>query len=519
MFKWYNRKRKYYYGYYDKDNRVYYNEDSNKWVSRLNNKVIIEKYIRYEFSCYDDKKIVLDFGWSNIDRVGKYLFLIFKKSVERYKRYGDKWVYLDKINDEIKLLGNGKSKEIVNRLIELRLIESKSNRERYGKKIRLYKLNDGFFNCERRRVYIRNSKVIDLLNKRYNNLDNDDFIKWEIESCKKLNVIDDEKGRLRVIMRRLRKRIDSDDKELEYDYVGVRRKKEINLEWSEDRIDDYVKRCEINFDLLKSDILSVKEGGIEGDMFRKDKFGGRIYNVVCNKEKEFRSFLRLGKSNLVEIDMRNGYISLLCRVFKGIRGDIGINKFDNKIKEIVGNENGNDFLDMYEEVCFKGKDRIDFYEYVGISRLGMFGKVDKDERKYIKGLVLYLLNGKVDFSLKKRFIDEKYNVEELGEKIFGVSGWSCLKKIKSVELEKWEFYGFKSYLNMSKLLMSMEVIVMKSRWKELIKKKINYISLFDGFLVSRNEEDKVMNLMNGDFGIDNCISFRVDKVYNKKKFI
>ena len=174
---------------------------------------------------------------------------------------------------------------------------------------------------------------------------------------------------------------------------------------------------------------------------------------------------------------------------------------------------------MYEEVCFKGKDRIDFYEYVGISRLGMFGKVDRDERNYIKGLVLYLLNGKVDFSLKKRFIDEKYNVEELGEKIFGVSGWNCIKKIKSVELEKWGYYGFKSYLNMSKLLMSMEVIVMKSRWKEIIKKKINYISLFDGFLVGRNEEDKVMNLMNGDFGIDNCISFRVDKVYNKKKFI
>ena len=67
--------------------------------------------------------------------------------------------------------------------------------------------------------------------------------------------------------------------------------------------------------------------------------------------------------------------------------------------------------------------------------------------------------------------------------------------------------------------MSMEVIVMKSRWKELIMKKINYISLFDGLLVSRNDKDIVMDLMNGDFGIDNCISFRVDKVYNKKKFV
>ena len=40
---------------------------------------------------------------------------------------------------------------------------------------------------------------------------------------------------------------------------------------------------------------------------------------IDNKEKEFRRYLRLDDWNLVEIDMSNGYISLLCRVFKGIR--------------------------------------------------------------------------------------------------------------------------------------------------------------------------------------------------------
>ena len=127
-FDWYDRSRKNSMGDY-KDG-LYYNEDTNKWGSRKFNRVIVEKYIRYEFSCYDDRKIVLDFGWSNIDRVGKFLFLIFKKSIEKYKVYGNRYVYVDKINDEITLLGNGKSKEIVDRLIELKLIWVKISSKR-----------------------------------------------------------------------------------------------------------------------------------------------------------------------------------------------------------------------------------------------------------------------------------------------------------------------------------------------------------------------------------------------------
>ena len=49
--------------------------------------------------------------------------------------------------------------------------------------------------------------------------------------------------------------------------------------------------------------------------------------------------------------MDNGYISLLCRVFKGIRElRRGKSKFDDKIKEIVGDCDGDDFLDRYEDM-------------------------------------------------------------------------------------------------------------------------------------------------------------------------
>ncbi len=148
-FEWYNRDKKYKYGDYVKG-KGYYNEDSNKWVSRLNNKIIVEKYIRYEFSNWDDKKILYEFGFNKVDRVGKFLFLIFKKSIEKYKRFGSRYVYIDKMNDEISLLGIGEYKYIVNRLIELRLISKRINRVRFGKGIRLYKLNDIFFERYRR---------------------------------------------------------------------------------------------------------------------------------------------------------------------------------------------------------------------------------------------------------------------------------------------------------------------------------------------------------------------------------
>ena len=54
---WYSRNREFKYGDYDKSTKLYYNEDSNKWVSWLGKKQIIEKYIRYEFSCFDDREI------------------------------------------------------------------------------------------------------------------------------------------------------------------------------------------------------------------------------------------------------------------------------------------------------------------------------------------------------------------------------------------------------------------------------------------------------------------------------
>ena len=77
-YKWYSRNRLYEYGYYDIKKKKYYNEDSGKWVSRLNKKVIEEKYIRYEFSYWDEREIEKEFGYELVERIGRFLFLLYK---------------------------------------------------------------------------------------------------------------------------------------------------------------------------------------------------------------------------------------------------------------------------------------------------------------------------------------------------------------------------------------------------------------------------------------------------------
>ena len=509
---WYCRDRKNKYGDYNKSIKKYYNEDSNKWVTKLNKKTIEEKYIRYEFSCFDDREIEKHFGWSNIDRVGKYLFLIYKKSLVVRKMYDKDYVYLDKMSDEIRLLGYDYYRGIVDKLKELKIIKIKTNKKVYDKSVRLYKLNDEFFSCDKRRVFIRNSKVISLLDRRIKSTLNDDFIGWEIDSCKKLNLEESKTGLYRLISIRLRDKMISEEKKLDWDFIGKREKEKISKGWSDEKRVEYILQCERNFELLKTDILSLKEGGITNDMFSYDDFGGRFYNILNNKEKEFRNLLKLGLNKLIEVDMINGYVSLLCRVFKGItelkKGD---NPFDDRIKEIVGDENGDEFLNMYEDICFgKGK-RIDFYNYVGLKSFGLKG-MDSDSRDYIKGLILYTLNGKIEFSSDKKFIENKYTIDELGERVFSKGGWRCIQKLKNTSIDfkiGKTNYGYIQYKNMSKILSFMEVTIMKDIWRKLISNKINYISLFDGLLVSSIDKELVLELVNNNISnINSCIKFK-----------
>jgi len=70
-------------------------------------------------------------------------------------------------------------------------------------------------------------------------------------------------------------------------------------------------------------------------------------------------------------------------------------------------------------------------------------------------------------------------------------------------------YGYIQYKNMSKILSFMEVTIMKDIWRKLISNKINYISLFDGLLVSSIDKELVLELVNNNISnINSCIKFK-----------
>ena len=405
---------------------------------------------------------------------------------------------------------------------EIGIIDLRYGKGKFGKVKVEYKLNFQFFenDCYRRVVFIRNSRLIKFLDNWYGkNVLNDKYLKYEVNVGKRLSVEYNEGGLNMVLEKRLNRVKNAEYYEKDWDYLSNKERKRKNIGWSNDRVNEYLNKGRISFELLKLDIESVKYGGLNFRGYSSDEnFSGRISNIINNKEKEFRKFIKIDGENVVEIDMVNGYVSLLYRVMLGIRDlEYGVSSFDDKIKDVVGDVNGNDFLDKYK-LCFGGKkeERKDFYSLVGLE----FGKIEwivgEDERSYIKGLVLYLINGEISDGRRKRYLDGKYSYDEMMIKIFGKGGYSVINRIKESSIDfKFgkSFYGYERFKNMSKVLMFMEVRVMKSIWDELIKRNISYVSLYDGMLVKKKERDDVMVLVNkvliNEF---DCIRMKVKEI-------
>lgn len=273
----------------------YWNSDSSKWVGNKIKYDIVEKYIRYEFSVYDDREIRRDFDYSLVDRVGKFLFLIYKKCVEIKRRNNDKWVFIDSKEIE-SLLGVNVYKERLKKLVKKGIVERKFGKiSSYGKNVYLYRQNDGFFSdeCFRRIVYIKNSEVIRYLDNRFEKIVNDDeFIKYEIECSKSLLIDVDDKGLKRLVEKRLSSKIESDLERKEYGFISKKKLKWIDREWDDKRVNEYKRDFYKSCEILKSEVLSVKENGVDYGMWIRDDFSGRLKNIVNVKEREFRKVLK-----------------------------------------------------------------------------------------------------------------------------------------------------------------------------------------------------------------------------------
>ena len=150
---------------------------------------------------------------------------------------------------------------------------------------------------------------------------------------------------------------------------------------------------------------------------------------------------------------------------------------------------------------------MDYYKYVSVS-LGELELFD-NSRGYIKELVMYILNGKRDFSKDLRFVNGKYDYDEIGKILFGERGFECIEKLKNTDIDfkkGRKFYGYKRYLNISKMLMSLEVMFMEVKFRKLMSEGIRYLNIYDGLIVSSVDVNRVLDIMNEEVLEDNVNS-------------
>lgn len=498
----------------------YYNSNTGKYVTRKYEWMGIpvpKRFIRYEFEVFDDVDLIECFGLKLYERVSSFISYIYRKSFIQIN--SNTHIYVSN-KDLSELLGENSYRGIILKLKELKHISVRSGkRSKYdaNKRLMYVELNSKFFNSIKRVRYVQNRQLYNSLLRRVGNseLTKDRYIQYELEviKCLELNpkYSKDDIVNLRLNNKLNQLRVDYQN----LDLLSNRESKSVlkNLcikgdSWVENYRKVYQSGIEREYDFFIDSLESLKLGEYEGLLF-KDEFSKRMYNPLNLGFKELRKLVLLDGEPLVELDIKNSNISFLYLVLLILNDEVsikgkGIEELRDKLGGIV---NGDEFINMYRSSILEGND--DFYSEVG-KALYRKEDIDSTERKYVKKLVLKGLNTNALF--EKDF--DKYGLDYDGfmKLVFGVKAYRFIEYIKSHNLFNTHYDGNKlSFLelheNMSKLLMRIEVIVIKILLDRLIKEGVKYINLFDGIMIKGSDVDKVMDIINEEMGVFRCIRF------------
>ena len=104
----------------------------NEEIQEENKK--IEKYNEEEEKINEgEREIEKEFGYELVERIGRFLFLLYKKGIELEKRRGNRWVYVDSSKICNGILSS-RYIEIIKRLRKLKVIDIKYGVGKFGKK-------------------------------------------------------------------------------------------------------------------------------------------------------------------------------------------------------------------------------------------------------------------------------------------------------------------------------------------------------------------------------------------------
>ena len=500
----------------------------------------------YEFECYNLIDIENDFGkrkW----RIGKFLDLLYRKRIRiRGNDDGDYlsvkgFVYVS--NKDIDgILGISHSKDSIKILVDKGLIfkddsGNKRNRFNYNKMLSFFKLNDEFFNCNKKKIEIENSvfnRFLDKRNKRIEEefikkYENDDLLLWEKYCCvnSDLNIqcLDE------VIDLRVENKLNEMNEKLSWDFVGIKMKDRINKNLND--IESWKNKYRIDkkneYDIIVDDLNYLKSNKFNDldNVFKRDGYGKRLYNCYSRVIREYRKYIKIDNEEVVELDIKSCFLSLLYVFIKRLNSDIDddlIIDVKKKLTELDGSfesRNGIEFVNKFKSIfendgIYSNEDNsIEFRDYYDLIRLS-YGEKKYNElsRNSFKELVFKVLFS--DSNIKKTIKMKDENIDEIENRLFGIEGKILMNDLRKIDLRNWiENKGgrIKKYNrgnNISLILMIYENRVMDILRLILMDKRIKFISVFDSLLVKKRDYKKVLKLGNSILSdIDKSLKFSV----------
>jgi len=518
---------------YDRINKKYWNDEKKKWVGYKlkGNRISNNKFYIYEFECFGIKECKLLFAdLVNVDRVLKFIDLLYRRYV--YNKSSDgliKYLKGDYVRILIKdcenIIGNGKinyeNKDI--RLWEcvLKILDDSDiidvyyggkNKYDSNKSLWWCRLNDDFLKSKKKLRLIEDKNLIKYFNKKNDLLFKkfDKRSKWELECCKLLE-LDIENKIDRIIDKRFEsKKNESIDKlswEILSDKSRNSKKMVLVRKWVnnvsdsifyddfEEEYKDILKKEYYNF----QDVLSnIKKNNLLDDrFFVNNEFDGRYYNVISNLNRNYRKYLKLDGEEIVEVDIRNSYISLFFCLIGFIvefenEKSFSVDVFE-EIRNRCKNKWGFGFYEYYNDLVFNKSD-VDFYKIIGFKLFGM--SYNKSKRNYVKEIVNRLINSS-DLVLNNWSVNG-LNIRDIKSRIFMDDGMEFVDEIKSVNLlDIFEnIKDYKRYKNLNILVGRLESEVMRKCMDLLMDNNIKFISLFDSFLIKKVDSEKVLIMLN-----------------------
>ncbi len=497
----------------------------------------------YEFECYNLIDIENDFGkrkW----RIGKFLDLLYRKRIRvRGNEDGDicvikGYVYVSSKDIE-GILGIRHYKDSIKFLVDKGLIfkgcGNKRNKFDYNKMLTLIKLNDEFFNCNKKKIEIENGVLNRYLDKRNERVleefikKNDDLVLWEKYCCvnSDLNIqcLDE------VIDLRVENKLNEMNEKLSWDFVGTKMKDRINKNLND--VESWKTKYRIDkkneYDIIVDDLNYLKSNKFSDldNVFKRDGYGKRLYNSYSRVIREYRKYIKIDNEEIIELDIKSCFLSLLYVFIKRLNSDIDddlVIDVKKKLNELDGSfesRNGIEFVNKFKSIfendgIYSNEDNsIEFRDYYDLIRLS-YGEKKNNElsRNSFKELVFKVLFS--DSNIKKTIKMGDENIDEVENRLFGVEGKKLMNDLRKIDLNNWiENKGgrIKKYNrgnNISLILMNYENRVMDILRLILMDKRIKFISVFDSLLVKKSDYKKVFKLGNSVLSdIDKSLKFSV----------